>query len=101
MARLSKLKAVYLLCASVPLWSTLSWTIDERLRLARVVQGAHAGALGLDEDRHVSGLVLVLHHLGMRAGNLQPGEHLRHAGVDPPFDDQLVGHRTADRPLHV
>src|SRR5579862_8871140 len=76
-----------LLCASVSLWFPFLLSS----RFARVLDATHARALGLDQHRHVSGLVLVLHHLGVGAGNVRPTEDLGHAGIDAPFDHQLIG----------
>ena len=51
-------------------------------RLHRLVERTHARPLGLDQHRHVPGLVLVLPHLHVRARDVGPAEHLAHAGVD-------------------
>src|SRR5262249_40452917 len=61
------------------------------LRLDRVLEGAQARALGLDEHGHVAGLVLVLPHLGVGAGYVGPRKDLGHAGIDAALDHELVG----------
>lgn len=58
-----------------------------------VFDGAKARLRRRDQNSHIARQVLVIEHLLVRGGDFREGEDLRHARVDAPVDDELVGGR--------
>src|SRR5579864_4317114 len=64
---------------------------DLTRRFEHVVEIAQARAWGVDQHRHVAGLVAVGAHQFVGVRNLLPREHVAHAWIDALVEHELVG----------